>query len=291
MIWALYALIHSISRAFFVETNRVYRANPWHITFWQALCGLIVLLPAVPFMHWPENGHFYFAAIVVAGIMAFGYMIQLGLAAQKTGRVSAIHMALEALCAAVLWVLIHPESFATYQEQPVITLAIVLALTLMIVGMLKIRPSDISWATFAVVAPVGMTYAIAGVTTKIVIPATQVVPTILTYVFVSFAVMTAALGAGLLLKRKADAAMRALPTLKAGFLTGLFSAAAYTTFVCSVVLSPNPGYTSALAMLLPVWLFLFHRAFGVEDRANPLAALALVAGAVMLVGLSGFFSP
>ncbi len=290
MNWALYALLHSLCRAFFVETNRVYKVDSWHLTFLQAFFGFLLLLPFVPFMHWPSDPRFYFAAVIVAMITAVGYMIQLGLAAQKTGRVSGMYMPLEALTATIIWVLVMPAALELHTNNLILSAGVALAFALATFGMVRIRESDVSWATFLIVAPVGVTYAVSGIATKIVMPEVMIIPTVLTYSFVCFFTMTLALGFVLLIKKKASAAILEKRTLRAGLLTGVFSLVGSLSFVASVAMAPNPGYTSMMAMLLPVWLMLFHKAMRVEDRAQPLAASMLVAGAIILIGVTAFFS-
>lgn len=290
MNWALYALLHSLSRAFFVETNRVYKIDSWHLTFLQAVFGFFVLLPLFPFMHWPMDGRFYFAALIVSLITAVGYMIQLGLAAQKTGRVSGMYMPLEAVAATIIWVLVMPDAFSLHTHNLLMSAGVVVAMVLTALGMMKIRGSDISWNTFLVVAPVGVTYALAGIATKIVMPDVMIIPTVLTYSFVSFSVMALVLGLTMLLKKKVTRELVSKQTLKGGLLTGAFSVVASLSFVASVAMAPNPGYTSMLAMLLPVWLFVFHKALGIEDRANPWAAALLCGGVILLIVVTSFFA-
>ncbi len=283
MNWALYALIHSLCRAFFVETNRVYKIDSWQLTFMQALFGLVVLLPFIPLMNWPDDPRFYFAAVVVALITAVGYMIQLGLVAQKTGRVSGMYMPLEALTATVVWVLVMPAALELHTQNIMLSLGVALALALSTFGMARIRQGDVSWATFLVVAPVGVTYAVSGIATKIVMPETAIMPTVLTYGFVGFATMTLALGAVLLAKKKMSRDMVSKHALRGGLLTGAFSVVGSLCFIASVAMAPNPGYVSIVAMLLPVWLLLFHKAMRVDDSASKTAAAALIAGVVILL--------
>lgn len=283
MNWALYALLHSLCRAFFVETNRVYKLDSWHLTFMQALFGFVVLLPFVPFMHWPTDPRFYFAGVVVALITAVGYMIQLGLAAQKTGRVSGMYMPLEAVTATVVWILVMPAALEIHAHNIMLSVGVLVALALTTFGMCRIRESDVSWQTFLVVAPVGVTYAVSGIATKIVMPETAIIPVALTYCFVGFTTMALVLGVVLWAKKKAAPVMLSKPALKAGLLTGAFSVVGSFCFVASVAMAPNPGYVSIMAMLLPVWLMLFHKAMGLADNAAKIPAILLIAGVVVLL--------
>lgn len=289
MNWALYAVLHSLCRAFFVETNRVYRLDSWHLTFMQALFGFMVLTPLVPFMHWPMDVRFYFAAVIVSLITAVGYMIQLGLAAQKTGRVTGMYMPLEAVTATIIWVLVMPSTLELHTNNLLLSAGVVVAFAMATWGMIKIRQSDVSWSTFLIVAPVGVTYAVSGIATKIVMPETMIIPTVLSYVYVSFAVMTFVLGVVLLAKKKADKAMLEIRALRGGLLTGAFSVVGALSFVSSVAMAPNPGYTSMMAMMLPVWLLLFHKAMRIEDRADKVSAIVLILGVILLIAVTAVF--
>ncbi len=283
MYWAIFGIFHSIFRAIFAEVNKVYKADPWQLSFWHASVAVLILLPFVPFMDWPADVNFYLAAVMVALILSVGVIIQLNLSSDKKGRVSSISIPLEAICAAVVWVLITPYMLNYYLDDMVMTVGVVSAFTLASVALFFLRPTDFSWPAFFVVAPVGVTYAVAGVVTKLVIPEAQLIPAALSFVLMNYVVMTIVMGVFVLLKGKANPGMYKASMIKAGALTGLFSTLAYLTFVVSVVYAPNPGYTSLLAVLVPVWLMWYHELRLVEDKAKPLAGLLIVASVILLI--------
>jgi hypothetical protein len=283
MLWVLFALVHSLFRAAFTETNRLFRCDGWLLTFWQAVAASVIMLPLIPLMNWPLSGRFYFAALVVALIMTVGVLIQLNLSAQKKGRVSSIYMPLEAIAAFLIWIAISPLAYEDYMHHLGMSAAVIGSFVLAIIGAVRIRPQDFSLETFAVVAPVGITYAVAGVVTKVVVPEYNVLPSVLTYVFFNFVLMAAVIGLIIVFRGQATPKIFDQKLLKAGTLSGAFTAIAYTTFVAAVVLSPNPGYVSLIAMMLPVWMLFLHRATGTEDHAKSSAALALVTGIALLV--------
>lgn len=283
MYWAIFGIFHSIFRAIFAEVNRVYRADPWQLAFWHASVAVFVLLPLIPFMDWPADVNFYLAAVMVALILSVGVVIQLNLSSEKKGRVSSISIPLEAITAVLVWIVVTPYMIDHYLDDMVMTVGVVSAFVLAFVALFFLRPTDFSWQSFIVVAPVSITYAVAGVVTKLVIPAAQLVPAALSFVLMNFVIMTIVMGIFLLLKGKANSGMYALPMIKAGALTGVFSTLAYLTFVVSVVYAPNPGYTSLLAVLVPVWLMWYHELRLVEDRAKPLAGLLIVASVIILI--------
>ena len=283
MYWAIFGIFHSIFRAIFAEVNRVYNVDSWQLAFWHASVAVLILLPCIPFMDWPADVNFYLAAILVALILAVGVVIQLNLSAEKKGRVSSIAIPLEAIAAALIWLAVGDYMIDYYAQNPVMTVSVVSAFILASVALFFLRTTDITWQAFLVVAPVGVTYAVAGVVTKLVIPTAHVVPAALSFVLMNYVVMTIVIGLVVLLKGRANAGMYGGPMVRAGVMTGIFSAMAYLTFVMSVVYAPNPGYTSLLAALVPVWLMWYHELRMEEDRAKPLAGLLIVASIIMLI--------
>lgn len=278
MIWALYGFLHSFFRAALAEAGRAFRADAAQLMFVQAVFAFFFTLPLMPFMEWPENGRFYFTAVIVGLIITVGHLVQLALAAQKTGRVSSVYMPLEALCATVIWLFVMPGAVLAYQQNMIMTAGLLAAFGVCTTALLRVRPHDANLRTLMVVAPVGLTFAVAGVATKMVMPLAHVLPVALAYVMVNFAVMAAVMGAALLIKGKAGSGLTDRALLKAGAVTGAFSMLGYATFVAGVALAPNPGYIGILAMLLPVWLLIYHKIKKSEDTARPMPAFVLAGG-------------
>lgn len=286
LYWAIFGIFHSIFRAIFAEVNRVFKADPWQLSFWHASVAVAVLLPFIPFMDWPADINFYLAAILVALIISVGIVIQLNLSSEKKGRVSSIAIPIEAIAAFLIWVAVKDYMVAYYIANPLVTVSVVSAFVMASAALYFLRPSDISLPSLMVVAPAAITYAVAGVVTKLVVPTADLVPAALSFVLMNYVVMTVVIGFFLLMKGKANAQMYEKTMVKAGILTGVFSALAYLTFVVSVVYAPNPGYTSILAALVPVWLMWYHELRFIEDRAKPLAGLLIVASVILLISSS-----
>ena len=285
MLWAIYGILHSMLRSAFVETCRVAQVDGWRMGFWQALTGLALLLPLLPFMVWPDDVNFYYAAAGVAVIFTIGMLVQLRLSEDRHGRVSAIYMPLESIAAMVIWVLVTPYMLQEYIKDTLMTVSVSLAFAFSSFALFKIRANDANWGTFLIVAPVGMTYAVAGVVTKVVLSdyTQNIIPAALSYILVVFFVMMAIMGFSVLFKKKTGAGFVSRQTVQYGFVAGLFSVLSYSTFAISVAYAPNPGYTSMMAMLLPVWLLSWHGFLQMEDKASPLAALFIVISMLLLI--------
>lgn len=282
-MWVVFALLHSLFRAVYTETGRLFDVDNWLMSFWQAVFAALLIACLFPFMIWPDDPRFYFAAGIVGVMVAVGSLILLGLIAERNGRVAAIYMPLEAIAACVIWMTVSPTMLGHYIADPLLSAAVLVAFTMAAVGLFWIRPNDFNVQTLSVVAPLGMTYAVIGVVTKIVMPEVDLLPTALSFSLIVFCGMAATLLIALGFKRMIRPAMVARRVLAAGVVTGVISALAYTSFVVGVAYAPNPGYVSFMVMLLPVWLWLFHLARGKREQINISATVLLVLGAGILI--------
>jgi len=287
MLWAIYGILHSMLRAAFVETCRINRIDGWRLGFWQALTGFVVLLPLsfTPLMVWPQDGFFYMAAAGIALIFTIGMIVQLRMSEGRHGRIFAIYVPLEAIAAMIIWVIVTPYMLETYINDTLMTVSVTLAFAFSSYALFRIRTNDVDWKTFLIAAPIGITYAVAGVVTKIVMTdyGDMVVQAALSYVMVIFSIMTVVMGLAALVKKKTGTEFSSVRTVSTGMVAGLFAVLGYGTFVVSVSYAPNPGYTSMLAMLVPVWILTWHGFLRMDDKASPLAALFIVISMLLLI--------
>lgn len=287
MIWIIYALFLSLFRAAFAETSRIFRVESLHLFYVHSLVALAILLPLTLFMAWPQDPRFYFAAALVSLILTAGTLQQLSLAEQKVGRVSSVSMPVEALAACMLWFAVGPEAMLEdYLTNPVLSGGLVLAFILCVGALLTIRESDISLKSFLVVAPVGCTFAVAAVVTKMVMPTEMVIPSALTFVFIHYVITTVVVGIYALFKGKVTADIFDTKVVKAGSYAGVFSMLGYLSFISALAYSPNPGFVSLMAMLVPVWLLAYHKTAAVKDNANWVSGMMMILGVLVLAYIS-----
>lgn len=285
MLWTAYAVAHSLFRAIFAEINRLYRIDAWQLTFVHAVCALVFLLPFTPLMRWPADPSFYMAAGMVALIITIGVVIQLSLSSAQSGRISAIAVPFEALGAFAIWLALEPAALDRYAQDPLRLVGVGAAFLIAIFGLVMLRRHDISGRTLMIVAPLALTYAVAGVVTKVIVPAGTgiLLPALLAFVMINYIMMAVVMGGVLVVKRRIDDTIRARATWQAGLLTGMLGLMGYATFVVAVVMAPNPGYVSLTAVLVPVWLFIYHHAKHREDHSSAAAALLIIISVMILV--------
>lgn len=287
MLWAALAFLHSIFRAIVTETGRSYRQDEWHLAFWQAVWAVLFLLPFWPLMDWPGNARFYLSAVVVALIFSVGQVVRLNMADARIGRVTALAVPLEAFLAFVIWLFVLPPARHDFAAHPAQALMAAVCFAAVSAALVFLRRHDIGWRTAAIVVPVGFSYAVAGVAMKLAIPAGLFAAAALPFLLVHYAASAVVMGLTLVLKGKARG-LRRRETALAGGMTGLFALAAWFSFTLGVVAAPNPGYVSFAAVLVPVWLMWYREMRLEDDRSNPAAALVVVAGVLVFIGLMVF---
>lgn len=283
--WMFFALVGSLFQAAFVETNRVFRADARLLNFWHVVLVLVLFIPLIPYMAWPEQRSFYVLAVIVAFGMGISMQILFSLARHHNGRVSSMYMPLEVVMTYGLWFAFYPPAIEVYQADPYKQTGIFLAFCLFSISLLLIRRNDIGWNAFIAVIPVAVFFGLRAVLSKIAMlvgAESDIVGHTLTFTFIIYLAILPL--AGFLLMANGGFAKRApLPPLKAGFLCAVFSLLSFLCFMMGVNLAANPAYVVMMFMMVPVWLLLLHILTGVKDDASPWAGMVMIAGAAVLI--------
>lgn len=284
MIWAFFGILHSFFRAAFAETNRVFRVDGTRLNFWHAAFGMLFMAPFLPFIEWDMPVSLYVAALIVGLVLTAGSLMQLILTSQKEGRVSSMNVPLEAMVAFVIWFFLMPEMMSNYVSDAQGTTMTGLGYVVATVGLMRIRQNDMGWKGFSKIVPGAVALGLSGVLIKMVAPSEMLPHAAFTFVFVSYAIMTLLMGFVLLIRKEATRELLETNLLQAGVLAGVFSASSFVCLIFSLAYASNPAYPVVLVMLVPVWLFLYHKIRKEEDNASPQAAMAIVLGVALLVG-------
>lgn len=284
MIWGLFAILHSLFRAAFAETNRVFCVNGTHLNFWHAVFGLLFLVPFLPFIEWNVPLNLYVSALIVGLVLTAGSLMQLILTAEKIGRVSSMHVPLEVLFAFVIWFFITPGVPDSYMASADKTTMTALGYVLATVGLMRIRRNDMGWKGLMAIFPGAVALGTSAVLIKMVVPVTVLPHAAFTFVFVAYAIMALLMGLVLLASKEATKELFATKVVHAGVMTGVFSISGFLCFIFALSFAPNPAYPAILTMLIPVWLLFYHKLKKQDDEASPKAALVMILGAALLIG-------
>jgi hypothetical protein len=283
MIWAVFGILHSIFRAAFAEVNRIFRVDGTQLCFWNAIFGMVFMLPFLPFIEWGLPIFLYVTALIVGLVFTAGALMQLILTAQKKARVTSMHVPIEVFVAFIIWFFMMPDVLSDLLSSPQKISLLGLGYILSTIGLMRIRKNDMGVAELFAVLPGALSLGAAAVLIKLVIPAYMLPHAAFTFVLISYAIMALLLGFVLLLRKEADKSLFNTELIHAGSLAGIFSASAFICFIYALAYVSNPAYPVILLMLVPVWLMILHKIKKVEDTASPQAAIVIILGAAFLI--------
>lgn len=282
--WILFAVLGSLFQAAFVETNRIARVDARVLNFWHVAMVLVLFIPLIPYMAWPEDRTFYAFALAVSMGMGISTQILFGLAKSHNGRVSSMYMPIEVLVVYGLWFAFYPPSMEIYQHDPMAKTAIFLSFCLFSASLLLIRRNDIGWNAFMAVLPVALFLGLRAIFAKIAMmdAGADIIGHTLSFTFIVY-VGILPLAAALVMANGGFARAAPIPPFKSGFLCAFFALGSFICYTLGVTLASNPAYVIMVFMMVPVWLLLLHVISGVQDDASPWAGMLMIAAAAVLI--------
>lgn len=282
MLWFVYAVIHTIFQAIFVELNRIYKIDSWQLNFLHSFFAFLFMCLLIPFMNWQLDAKIIFAAFVISSVLTIGCQAQIYMSSRHNGRVASMWQPVSIFTAFILWIGLFPETASDYMEDKLILSAIIFALAINIFSFVLIRRNDIALRAFLLIAPVGVLYGSVTVLSKFVLPESNALPDALTLAFFMYLFMSVFSLGGVIAKKRLTTELISSHFIKAGLAIGSASAIGYIFVLLSVAAAINPGFTSVIGMLTPVWIMAYHRLRGVKDEASPWAGLLMIFGAALL---------
>ena len=283
--WVFYAGLLSFVAVFFAEANRHFKMEGHRLNFWSLVVSLIILIPVSLLIKWPAPSVFYPAAILAGTVMAVSTAVRLTLSANKLGRVSTLYLPVEAIFSFVLWFFMDAIFRNNLLSSPVDLSLIIVAFSLVTLSLAMMRQNDVCWDTFLIVAPLGFLHGLSGVFSKYVVPPEATMETIMAFIvcLYIFSVVSSACFLGLRGKKGKKGPLLPPGMMKAAVAFGVVGLMGRIFFLQAIKVAPNPGYVVAIAMLAPVWIMIYHKAFKLKDDANPLAGIVMVMAAMLLV--------
>lgn len=286
--WWLFALLQPIGFAFSTMVNQVYKKPGSAVVSLRSTLVLLALLPFTFFVEMPTEPLFYISAFAAA-VLAFiaDSLIMNSSAKFGAGTTSRI-LPIAPLGGFVLWLIVHPESFYKFLNYPVISTGIVLSLITCSYAISHLQKCDISKKALIYLLPVIVCFSFNDVLNKTAQDNSGLLSGVVWYTF--FLSLVSIL-TGTLLQIKNKTLLNSLKDkdlLKAGFLVGVFYFIAITGRNFSMVYTENPAYTSIIAGGTPLILFVYHKIFNIEDKANVKAGLLFTAGVLSLIFLASY---
>ncbi|MEM6811825.1 MAG: hypothetical protein AAF549_05090 [Pseudomonadota bacterium] len=233
-------------------------------------------------MNWQLDVKVIFAAFVISSVLTVGCQAQIYMSSQHNGRVASMWRPISIFTAFILWIGLFPQTASYYMEDKLILGAIIFAFAINIFSFVLIRRNDIALRAFLLIAPIGVLYGSVAVLQKFVLPESNALPDALTLAFFMYLFMSFFSLGAVIAKKRLTKELISPRFIKAGLAIGSASAIAYIFILLSFSTVVNPGFTSVIGMLCPVWIMIYHKAIGIKDDASPWAGLLMILGASLL---------
>ena len=284
MDWVLLAIGASLMAAVQTELNHHFKIEGTLLVFWRSIFGMLILAPLMLVFPMPTSGLFYTIGIAAGVLAAFSDKLYYNAARQFGGRLAVMYLPIKIFGAFILWSMIDPSSIAELTHEPLRFAAVVGCLMLSCVALMIMRRHDASWQAFLYVIPVGIILTFCDIAAKLALQdQVHFVGGVIMFTILMM-LMCGLITGGFLLKQPVPKKAFREARLPALYICIAFCAMV-TLIVAAIHLTPNPGYTNALALLAVVWLMAYNRLRG-KPGGNPVSALLLVgaaAGIVILV--------
>ena len=302
MEWFLASFLVSVIVALRSDINRRKKLDGFRLNFWTSAYILLGLLPMTFLwaIHQIDvDAWFYLTAIFCGVGQVIISSVKFNLAAHHNGRVSNMEGPVKTFFAFGLWLVLD----ATFREgvfmSPVKIGGVLAMFAIGSWALNRMRRHDTSFKTFMIVAPIGVLAAVADIFAKIALTAqsSNFIPAITIFLCVLFFVNVMVCLPIIIIRRtETQSYLWGIVTferigrpifvkemMQTAAVVAVTVISAYSAFYYALSVAPNPAYPSAICMLTPMWLLLYHRLKGIRDDANPIMGTLMVASAIGLV--------
>ena len=278
MSWVAFSLVASLIGAILAQANHILQLRGAMMVLTRAVFAVLVVSPLVVTFKWPTDPAFY--AYMTGGVISVfvGDMILFDAARKLGGRLASIFLPIKIYVAFMIWALIDPSFLGSFLGSPAIASGVVACLAITGLAMAGIKQSDTAWPAMKMVAPVGVAFGLTDVFVKLGLEGTNAAETSLLFVFMMNMAHIPMAYWFLKYRPVKDEqwpdTVSELPFLSrrrllfGGIIVGSLSVAIAYCINMGISGSPNPGYVGALTLLSVVWLSLYNRVRGFNDRAS-----------------------
>lgn len=293
--WISYALFASFSAALMAQANHHLQMRGTLLVLLRSVFTVLLLAPVVALVSWPGHTSFYVYFFLGALSAFVGDVLLFDAARKFGGRLTSMFMPVTIISSFLLWCAIDRLYLTQLLDTPLTSFGIIGCLLLAVYGIASLRNCDVSWPAFKQVFFVGLSYSLIDIFVKLGMEGTNFQQTAILFAFIKAAASLPF--AWLAIRFKREAGLGALQNwgeivagkrrffLMVGLIVGAISVANSYALNMAVGLSPNPGYVGVLVLLSIVWLSLYNRLRGFDDRASVknIAMLAVSAAGLILL--------
>jgi hypothetical protein len=285
MIWAFWALCHTLLYGSANQMNRYWQLPGRVLVRWRSMIPAAFMLPVAFWIPPPLDPVFYIA-VTISGLMVLlhdgrMYDVSAKYGAQVTFRLRALMLPIVFF----VWLALKPAQIDVLLHAPLMAGGIVACMGLIVFFMMRLGRCHVTRAAFRDMLPVIACGVVFDITNKTAMDHASFPANTLYYVFfvsglpMVLAYLTAGKKRGKLL---ADMAAMARQGLTVGFVI-VFS---MVTRNLAMMATPNPAYVTAVSLTAPFWIMLWMKLRGEKEEADWKNGSALVLSVLALVLLA-----
>jgi hypothetical protein len=286
MSWQLLALVFSFFGAALIHANHVFKVDGFVLVFLRAFFVAGFGLPLFLFLSPPTQPGFYMWAALTGVVITLADVLLFNAANHHGGRLTSLYIPIKIFMVFVLWSVVDPTSFLILWETPLLLAGVLGCFVLTALALFYMRSNDASWSALLAILPVALSLTLADVFAKHAIAPGSVVAGAVMFLIVNGLVSSVLSALWLKFKRRENlAALFTKTNLTGAAVVGGLLLVGVSILLSAFVLSPNPAYAGAIAVLSVVWLTIFYKITHGDD-ASLKASMVLVLSAVGLILLT-----
>ena len=278
MNWIAFSIVASLIGAVLAQANHVLQLRGAMLVLTRSVFAVLIVAPLVVQLQWPDSPQFYL--YMAGGVMCIfvGDMVLFEAARQLGGRLASVFLPIKIYFAFIVWALVDPQFLENFVKTPLVASGVLVCLAITGLAMAGIKQSDTAWPAMKKVFPVGLAFGLADVFIKLGLEGTNAAETSLLFVFM-LNLAHIPMAYWFLKYRPVKEAqwpdttvdvtfLRRHRILIGGVLVGGLSVLISYCINMAIGLSSNPAYVAALLLLSVVWLSIYNRVRGFDDRAS-----------------------
>ncbi len=288
--WVALALIFSFIRTGFTMLNEWAKFPGTVMLVWRGFWPFVFMTPVMWLIEMPSDPMFYLFIAVNAIFAAITDARNFESSARFGGGVTLRLQPVSLVLVFLAWVAVSAEQRALVMSHPYHMLGILGCLALGAVALSHLRHCHVSKRAFIYLLPTVAVAPWIDVFNKLAMDAVGTWHAVVTYIWFQSGLMTVMGITFLAMKQKSH--LKAVSQVSKAHLA--FGCAMGAILVCAglsknsaMMLTPNPAYVAAIAMVSPLWATLLYKAIGKKEEANVVMGLLFVFFVMLMLLIAG----
>ncbi len=290
LTWIIPALIFSFIRASFTMINEWAKLPGTVMLVWRGFWPFIIMTPVMWFIDMPQNPLFYLYVACNAVFAAVTDARNFESASRFGGGVTLRLQPVSLVLVFLGWLAISPEQRALVLSHPYHMMGIIVCLALGAYALSHLRHCTVSKQAFIYLLPIICMSPLVDIFNKLSMDSVGTWHAVVTYIWFQsgFMAVLAILFLGFKQKKNLESVTRiSKHHLVFGMLVAFILILGGLTKGTAMMLTSNPAYVTAIAMIAPIWATLFYKAIGKKEEANVTMGLAFVVCVAAMLLIAG----